>query len=615
MNPPTQLSRSGQTRRQAVAAIALGIAISMTSGCSSNTLDPSTPATPATAVAPAIEATDAPAILATPQSIAALSKAIPLLAERQQRIDATLKSANPILPLGEADGLNDQQKRAQDLAMQDPQVQKESRDPVSNKPVRYEVMGVYPTRESDLTDVTASCRQSTSCYRVELYNYAFNYTVIAIADAAAGKVLAVNRLADAQPDISPSLIKLATQIAANAPQVAKALGYKPSEAQALMASTKTALNRSRCERSRHLCVAPTFVRDDQALWAIVDLTENQVVGVRWTNVGRATRPASVTEKSLQNDFISSTYCRKDTPLKQGDWEMAFTLTSSDGMRVSNLRYKGQAIADSIKLVDWHVSYSRQDGFGYSDAIGCPVFSQAAVVAIGGPDIEEIKSGDSVTGFALVQNFQSDLWPAACNYYYRQRFEFYNDGRFRVGMANVGRGCGNDGTYRPVVRIALSGEQNTFANYDGNGWQDWAAEGWKLFSDSKADAQGDQYRISNAQGKGFLIEPNRGQFNDGSRGDNEFVYVTRSHSDKDEGTTDLITIGPCCNTDYQQGPEKFIDSPPEAIKGAPLVLWYVPQIKNDDTPGKEYCWAESDLVMGVYEPKMWPCYAGPMFKPF
>ena len=566
---------------------------------------------------PAGKPTDAPPVLATPQSAAGLSQQIPALAERQQRIDAILKSNNPILPLTEADGLNEFQKIAQDLALLDPQVQKESRDPASAVPVRYEVMGVYPTRDSDLTEQTASCKSAPSCYRVELYNYAFNYTMIAVADVGAKKVLAVTRQADAQPDISPSLAKLATQIATNAPEVATALGYKPGESEAVMPNIKTSLNRSRCERSRHLCVAPTFVQGERALWAIVDLTENALVGVRWTDVGRASRPAAVTEKLLQNDFVSSKYCRKDNPLARSDWEMQFTLTSSDGMRVSNLRYKGRAIATSIKLVDWHVSYSRQDGFGYSDAIGCPVFSQAAVVAIGGPAVEDIKSKDgaTVTGFALVQDFLSDLWPAACNYYYRQRYEFYTDGRFRVVVGNLGRGCGNDGTYRPVIRIALAGEQNTLADYDGKAWQDWPSEGWKIFADGKPDAQGNQYRISDEQGAGYVIEPNRGQFGDGSRGDNQFVFATRLHPDKDEGETDLITIGLCCNTDYKQGPEKFIDSTPEPLIGAPIVLWYVPQIKNDNTPGKEYCWAESVLTLGVYEPKVWPCYAGPMFKPF
>ena len=73
-----------------------------------------------------------------------------------------------------------------------------------------------------------------------------------------------------QPDISANLKDLAIKIAVHSPEVQKALGFQPEENAALMAGTKTALNRTRCERSNHLCVAPTFIKDDKALWAIVD---------------------------------------------------------------------------------------------------------------------------------------------------------------------------------------------------------------------------------------------------------------------------------------------------------------------------------------------------------
>jgi hypothetical protein len=99
-----------------------------------------------------------------------------------------------------------------------------------------------------------------------------------------------------------------------------------------------------------------------------------------------------------------------------------------------------------------------------------------------------------------------------------------------------------------------------------------------------------------------------------RGDNAWVFITRYHADIDEGEKDLVTIGPCCNTDYHQGPEKFIEPKPESIESTKFILWYVPQIKNDNTPGKEYCWAESKLKNGVFVTETYPCMAGPMFKP-
>lgn len=94
----------------------------------------------------------------------------------------------------------------------------------------------------------------------------------------------------------------------------------------------------------------------------------------------------------------------------------------------------------------------------------------------------------------------------------------------------------------------------------------------------------------------------------------FTEVLAGMGKVDEGEADLVTIGPCCNTDYQQGPEKFIEPSPDNIQNKKLVVWYVAQLKNDDAKGKEYCWAESVLENGVYVTKAYPCFAGPMFIP-
>ena len=121
----------------------------------------------------------------------------------------------------------------------------------------------------------------------------------------------------------------------------------------------------------------------------------------------------------------------------------------------------------------------------------------------------------------------------------------------------------------------------------------------------------------ADGQGYALAPGRGQFGDGGRGDRPFVYVTRRHTEpgaNDEGDADLITIGPCCNSDYRQGPEKFIEPAPEALADSELALWYVAELKNDDTPGKQYCWAESVPENGIYVTKVYPCFSGPLFVP-
>ncbi len=530
------------------------------------------------------------------------------IAERNEQVMAALAQNPPVLRL---DGLTAEQQQAQDIALSDPRVLEYARNPQTGDALRSEVMGVYAARDSDITQATEACR-ANACYRVDLYNYAYNLTTRAIVDLTAKQVLAATQLPDMQPDIPEHLVKLATQIAVNAPEVAQALGFKPGEGDALMAATKTALNGTRCERSRHLCVAPTFVQGDRALWAIVDLTDNKLVGVRWTAVANAPR---VTEQKLADEVISEKYCDKDTAVSRDGWAFKYILTASDGLRISDVRFKERAVLLSAKLVDWHVSYSQREGFGYSDAVGCPTFSSAAVVPFKEPAIEDITQDGQVVGFALVQEFRSQGWPLPCNYSYRQRFEFYNDGRYRVVAGSIGSGCGNDGMYRPVLRIDPAGDDLTFSEWAGSDWKPWETEQWQMMKpDTAFTPEGYQYRYLNAAGEGFAIEPGRGQFGDGGRGDFAFIYVTRRHADRDEGESDLITIGPCCNADHQQGPEKFIESPAESIVNAPLTIWYVMQMKNDDTPGREYCWARYELVNGVYEPSTWPCYAGPMFHP-
>jgi hypothetical protein len=542
-------------------------------------------------------------------------------ASAQLRIDA-LKRDPSIIPL--AAKLDALQSDAQSIALADSRVKSLARGQPGNKPLLLEVFGVYPLRASDIVEPVAACRTHT-CYRVEIYSYAANATFLVFVDSVDKKVINTATIVKAQPDIPEHLTQVALEIATQSPDVAKVFGEKPSASPVLMASTKTSLNRTRCERSRHLCVAPTFVKGDRALWVIVDLTDLRVVGTRWTNVGRtagAVSPARpVTEARLQNDVITENFCEKETALKRDGWSLNYMLTSSDGLRVSDVSFNAAAVFDSVKLVDWHVSYSRKDAFGYSDAVGCPFFSQSAVIAAEPPRIEDIKEGDKVVGFALTQHFWSEGWPTPCNYYYLQRNEFYVDGRFRPMAASVGRGCGTDGTYRPVTRIAFA-ESGAFAEWSGKNWSDWSSERWQLVDNaSETTKDGFRYRLltekssaKSADPKGFYIAPSTGQFGDGGRGDTPYVYVTKRHTNRDEGDSDLPTLGPCCNINHEQGPEKFINTPPESIADSKMVLWYVPILKNDGREGKEYCWANSVIENGLVESKMFPCFSGPMLTP-
>jgi hypothetical protein len=193
----------------------------------------------------------------------------------------------------------------------------------------------------------------------------------------------------------------------------------------------------------------------------------------------------------------------------------------------------------------------------------------------------------------------------------------------VAAADYGRGCGTDGTYRPVLRIDIEvseGEEEQFSQWDGSQWKSWDKEQWSLQTEkSNYTDKGYLFKVNNKQGQGFYVEPNRGQFlngsgqSDGSKGDFAYTYITVNHADKDEAKSDMVTIGSCCNTDHKQGPEQFMQ-PAEPLANKNLVMWYVPQIKNDGAKGSEYCWADTRVENGIPKIKVWPCYAGPMFVP-
>ncbi len=538
--------------------------------------------------------------------------AIAELVQYKILIDSALKSKTPIVPLQRT--LSNEESSAQAISMRDGTFLQFVRDS-TGKAYRNEIFGIYPARESDLTTAHKSILQQGPCYRVEMYNFAKNITSIALVSVRQARVFQAAHYVAMQPELPAHLKDLAVKLAVANSKVQKALGIRPQEKDALMADTKTALNQSRCERSKHLCVAPTFVRDKKALWTIVDLTDLRIAGLRWTNLGDTPviTAAFASERRIQNEAITNCFCKTETSLKRADWTLNYMITSNDGLRISDLFFKGKKVLDDAKLVDWHVSYSNTDGFGYSDAVGCPYFSSATVIAVETPKIVDLLSQGKRVGFALEQYYRSEGWPSPCNYEYFQRYEFYDDGRFRVAAANIGRGCGNDGTYRPVFRIALAGKSTAVTEWDGTAFQPISKEGWRLQGPATRYADGAMFRLT-ADNASFRLVPGNGQFGDGGRGDHAYIYFTVNKPDTDEGTSDLPTIGPCCNVDYRQGPEKFIDPNPETLTNQRVVVWYVPQMKNDDTKGKEYCWAEARLVNGVYQTEAYPCIAGPMFIP-
>jgi hypothetical protein len=398
------------------------------------------------------------------------------------------------------------------------------------------------------------------------------------------------------------------------------------------------MKESPCENTNHLCVAPTFTdhKKEQALWAVVDLTELRLAAAKWAGLGKTTTPACVSERTLQNRYIMKNFCQKETHLEKNGWKITYRLTGSDGLEIRDASYKGKAILTSAKIVDWHVSYQQKGGekldtttetyiegrrveflrgdngdylFGYNDAMGCPMFSTSVVLPFNGPQVRELKSSD---GFMLTQDFRNPKWPMACNYRYENRFEFYNDGAFRVVGVNKGRGCGDNAIYRPVMRIDMAlGEKESFYSKESksDAWRVWEKEGVEMVKEEGAGKY--PYKIVSSDNVGYYIEPNHGQFGDNSHGDNATLFATLFKSS--EGDKDLLTLGSCCNLN-EEGVERYMEAK-ESIAQSNIVLWYVPRIRNNAKKGEEYCWADTVIGDdGNLKVQVWPCTVGPKFVP-
>jgi len=507
-----------------------------------------------------------------------------------------------------SEGLTSEEQMAQQLVLRHPEIQRFAFHPATRQPLRCEVVSIGRPLPAD-QHIYQLSGSLNDLWRVDLFNHFFNQTLRVIVDVRNRQILVMDGVKVVQPVLGDHLIALVHDLAVSQPAFLQVLEQMGLDA------TGGVYQDSRCERSLHLAGAWTWSDHEHQLSALVDLTDQQLLG--WTllpSTGKE-QPSMVTERSLENTYVMENFCRLTDTFLIADWVIPATLTGSDGLEIHQVTWKGQPVIHSAKLMDWHVSYESGDVVGYTDAMGCPQFSSAAVVAFHGPRLDTIWSEQEVVGFRLIQDFRSAVWPYACNYYYQNQFDFYLDGRFRIAGVNHGLGCGGNAWYRPVFRIDLAtgvpDEPQTMDTWDGRGWQALHSEAWSLQSDqTRYSPEGAQYRIL-GQNRGSLMVPNRGQFQDGSRGDRAYTYVVARRPG--EGEEDLATLGQCCRSDEQQGPEIFMETP-EELKNQHLIIWYVPQMRNDNRPGSEYCWARTEVQNGLPFYRSWPGTVGPLFIP-
>ena len=504
------------------------------------------------------------------------------------------------------------QQLAQNIALADTAVQAYT---LGN---RSEVFGVRPIR-THTTAKSSVCAQ-IECQQVEIYSFDTNATTTAIVSLASNEVLDVLYQPGLQPGINKRLADLAIEIAMNDPGVIEALGYKPTHVD--MAPVAARMNDTSCDGG-HLCAGPTFNVGNRVLWAVVDLTEEKVAGLDWTEVS----PDGPSESYRP----LGGFCPSPGSVTRDGWAMEYETTQTDGLRIANVTYQGREVLRSAKLVEWHVDYNGVYHYpGFFDVIGCSDVHNAGfpIDPYGETQIVNLMENSTVVGFEVVQDFRMPNWGAACNYRYEQRMQFWQDGRFRIVSGAFGRGCGDSSSafnlqpyYRPVVRIdvAVEGDDNDLLYlWDGLQWQEQISETYRT-PYAEVDHGPHQYTANNAIAavvdtknlSGYFVVPSRGQFNPEDRPDNPFFYVT--HHDPAQGDTDLPIINPVdsykYNDDHKQGPDLFVDG--ENVADTNIVLWYVAQHGTDriDGTNPQYCWTQAAPSNTS------PCYGGPMFVPF
>ena len=226
----------------------------------------------------------------------------------------SVRSKSPAVPLTEE--ISAERARSQDLALSDSRVQ------ALTVGKRSEVFGVRVV--GDHFPESSSACESAECYQVQIYNFDENAAVIAIVNLDTDEVLDVFHQPGVHPGINKRLNDVALDIALNHPDVIEELGFKPEAVD--MAPVDAGMVNTLCDEG-HLCAGPTFNMGDRILWAIVDLTDENLAGLVWA-------PSDPTGSSV---LFEPAGCVPEGSINRDGWTLDYETTGTDGFRVYNVR--------------------------------------------------------------------------------------------------------------------------------------------------------------------------------------------------------------------------------------------------------------------------------------
>lgn len=125
--------------------------------------------------------------------------------ERQKSIQAIIETNQPVITLLG----NDTNALAQNIALSNSLFCKYFIDEKSNKKTLNEIFGVYKILGSN---IRFKVNKDATLYRVEMYNYAFNCSSVAIVDITSKSIIEVNHYFQTQPDVPKHLEDLALKL-------------------------------------------------------------------------------------------------------------------------------------------------------------------------------------------------------------------------------------------------------------------------------------------------------------------------------------------------------------------------------------------------------------------
>ncbi len=477
------------------------------------------------------------------------------------------------------------------------------------------------------------CANAT-CYQVDIYDYDAHSTttLVVLLEQNRQRILDSWQTASSQPIFNRAVATRAENLLLADADLASALGRSPVRGEmAFMDGQHSHI--AGCADG-DLCLTTIFVVDSGMVWATVNMRHNTVADIWWTD--RSFDSADKLTVPQRDAASGGNLCGNTYFHNQGGWSVSYELSRSDGLHAYSIMYNNQPVIDSIKVAEWHVDYTVQDddplrpGFIDYNTCGTPLGSGFPIGPAGEPQIVPITVLSETVGFEIRQDYRQPGWGRTCKYRYDQRYQFFDDGRWRVVAGSFGIGCGDallsEAIYRPVMRIDLnpgSGGE-TFDHWTDAGWVEQTTEAWYgrgqtvTTTEIATNALGYGFRVEN-QERGFFIEPGNGQFNDGGTGDDAWLYMTKYAAS--EGAVDMSSLGGCCMQTHQQGPHNFING--EATADENIVIWYVPDqdtvtsfgasLPEGQRPADDaYCWTDfDDDLLPIAE---FPCLAGPMFVP-